>query len=44
MELRRYREGDVGALARLGVAAFDSSISDWERYFDPGHNARLDRE
>jgi predicted acetyltransferase len=44
MELRRYREGDVGALARLGVAAFDSSVSDWERYFDPGHNARLDRE
>ncbi len=44
MKLRRYREGDVGALARLGVAAFDSSVSDWERYFDPAHNARLDLE
>jgi predicted acetyltransferase len=44
MELRRYREGDVGALARLGVAAFDSGVSDWERYFDPDHNARLDLE
>lgn len=44
MELRRYREGDVGALARLGVAAFGSSVSDWERYFDPTQNARLDLE
>jgi len=44
MELRRYREGDVDALARLAVAAFDSSISDWEEVFDPEHNARLDLE
>jgi predicted acetyltransferase len=44
MELRGYREGDAGALARLGVAAFDGGISDWERYFDPGHNVRLDLE
>ena len=44
MELRGYREGDAGALARLGVAAFDGGISDWERYFDPGHNSRLDLE
>ena len=44
MELRRYREGDVDALARLAVAAFDSSISDWEEMFDPEHNARLDLE
>jgi predicted acetyltransferase len=44
MELRRYREEDVGALARLGVAAFGSSVSDWERYFDPTQNARLDLE
>ena len=40
MELRRYKEGDVDALARLGVAAFDGGVSDWERYFDPSHNAR----
>jgi predicted acetyltransferase len=44
MELRRYRDGDVDALARLGVAAFDTSVSDWEEMFDPGHNARLDPE
>ena len=44
MELRRYRAGDVDALARLGVAAFDTSVSDWEEMFDPGHNARLDPE
>jgi predicted acetyltransferase len=44
MELRRYREGDVDALARLAVAAFDSSVSDWEEVFDPEHNTRLDLE
>jgi predicted acetyltransferase len=44
MELRRYREGDVDALARLGVAAFGGSVSDWEKYFDPAQNARLDLE
>jgi predicted acetyltransferase len=44
MELRRYHEGDVGALSRLGVAAFGSSVSDWEEYFDPGRNPRLDPE
>ena len=44
MELRRYREGDADALARLGVAAFDTSVSDWMEMFDPGRNARLDLE
>src|ERR687897_981738 len=44
MELRRYREGDVDALARVAVAAFDNSISDWQEYFDPARNARLDLE
>lgn len=44
MELRRYREGDVDALARVAVAAFDSSVADWEEVFDPEHNARLDLE
>ena len=44
MELRRYREGDIGALARLGVGAFGASVSDWEEYFDPGRNPRLDPE
>ncbi|MDP8945981.1 MAG: hypothetical protein M3N03_08635, partial [Actinomycetota bacterium] len=44
MKLRRYREGDIGALARLGVAAFGGSVSDWEKNFDPSQNARLDLE
>ena len=44
MELRRYRDGDVDALARLGVAAFGSSVPDWEKNFDPAQNARLDLE
>ena len=44
MELRRYREGDVDALARLAVAAFDDTVSNWEEVFDPERNARLDLE
>jgi predicted acetyltransferase len=44
MELRRYREGDMDALARVGVAAFGGSVSDWEKNFDPSQNARLDLE
>ena len=44
MELRTYREGDMDALARLGVAAFGGSASDWEENFDPAQNARLDLE
>jgi predicted acetyltransferase len=44
MELRRYREGDMDALGRLGVAAFGGSVSDWEMNFDPAQNARLDLE
>jgi len=32
----------VDALARVAVAAFDSSVADWEKYFDPGQNARID--
>ena len=44
MRLRGYREGDVGALARIAVAAFGSDASRWEEYFDPTRNARLDLE
>ena len=44
MELRRYHDGDMDALTRLGVAAFGGSISDWEGNFDPAQNARLDLE
>jgi len=42
MELRTYREGDIDALTRVGVAAFGGSVSDWEQNFDPSQNARLD--
>ena len=44
MELRRYREGDKDALARVGLAAFGASASHWEAFFDPAQNARLDPE
>lgn len=44
MELREYREGDLDALARLGVAAFGGSVSDWEGYFLPDKNPRIDPE
>jgi len=42
MELRRYREGDMDALGRVGMAAFGASISVWEKNFDPAQNPRLD--
>src|ERR671913_1310953 len=44
MKLRRYLEGDMDALTRVGVAAFGGRISDWEQNFDPAQNARLDLE
>src|ERR671919_1817323 len=44
MKLRRYLEGDMDALTRVGVAAFGGSASDWEENFDPAQNARLDLE
>jgi predicted acetyltransferase len=44
MKLRRYRDGDMDTLTRLGVASFGGGISDWERNFDPAQNARLDLE
>jgi len=44
LELRRYREGDKGALARVGLAAFGAGASHWEEFFDPDRNVRLDPE
>ncbi len=44
MELRRYRPEDRGDLARLGTMAFGETIPEWEGYFDPGKNVRLDLE
>ena len=42
MEIRRYREEDRGALAKLMVTAFGGSAAHAERYFDPEQNPRLD--
>ena len=44
MELREYREGDLDALTRLGVAAFGGSVADWEGHFLPAKNPRSDPE
>jgi len=44
MELREYRDGDLDALTRLGVAAFGGSVSDWGGHFLPEKNPRLDPE
>ena len=33
METRRYREEDLGPLARMGVLAFGGSVADWEKYY-----------
>ncbi len=42
MELRGYREGDGASLARLAAGAFGASAGYWDRYFQPGGNARVD--
>lgn len=42
MELRGYREEDRGALGRLGSLAFGGSPAEWEEYYDPIKNPRLD--
>lgn len=42
LELRGYREGDRSVLARLGYAAFGDGVSEWEEYFDPEKNPRMD--
>ena len=42
MELRLYREEDLGALVRLAVLAFGMGTQYWEEYYDPEKNPRLD--
>ncbi len=42
LEVRKYREGDRAALARLGALAFGTDASYWEDYYDPGKSPRLD--
>ena len=42
MQIRRYREEDGEALARLMVAAFGGEVAHAREYFDPKQNPRLD--
>ncbi len=42
MGLRGYREEDRGAVARLAAGALGGSVEEWEEYYDPGKNLRLD--
>ena len=44
MQIRTYREGDAGALARLMVTAFGGEAAYAREYFDPQQNPRLDPE
>jgi predicted acetyltransferase len=44
VELRRGREGERAALARLGALSFGNEVSSWEEYYDPRRNPRLDPE
>jgi len=41
LEVRGYREGDGGSLARLSAAAFGESVAYWEGYYE-GRNPRVD--
>jgi predicted acetyltransferase len=42
--LRGYREEDRRAVARLAADALDGSVEEWEKYYDPEKNPRLDPE
>lgn len=44
MVLRVYREEDRRAVARLAAGALDGSVEEWEEYYDPEKNPRLDPE
>jgi predicted acetyltransferase len=42
LEVRKCREGDRAALARLGALAFGAGASYWEDYYDSEKSPRLD--
>lgn len=42
MELRKYRPEDRLSLAHLSAASFGNNPADWEEYYDPEKNPRLD--
>lgn len=42
MGVRKYREEERGALARLSAVSFGSEVAEWESYYDPRKNTRVD--
>jgi predicted acetyltransferase len=42
LEVRGYRAGDEGSLARLAAGAFGENAGYWESYYKPGGNGRVD--
>ena len=44
MNPRRYREVDLGTMARLAAGTLGGSVKDWEGYYDPEKNPRLNFE
>lgn len=44
MELRKFRAEDLAPLAKMGMLSFGGSVADWEGYYDPEKNPRMDHE
>ena len=42
MEVRKYREEERGALARLSALSFGNDVARWKAYYDPLENPRID--
>ncbi len=42
MEPRKYRPEDFESLARVSALSFGGSAADWESYYDPEKNPRMD--
>jgi predicted acetyltransferase len=40
--VRKYREEERGALARLSAISFGNEVPRWEAYYDPRRNPRID--
>ncbi len=40
--VRKYREEERGALARLSALSFGNEVSRWEAYYDPRKNTRIE--
>lgn len=42
LEVRKYREEERGALARLSSLSFGNDVARWKAYYDPRENPRID--